>query len=159
MKDVIISIQGTQFLPDDDDPGTIELVTSGHMDSGSGDYILTYQENTDGEMPTRTTLLVGAGTVTLLRSGDINTQMVFEKGRRHLTYYDTTEGSLLVGILARQVESSLCEQGGRIDMIYDVEIDHALAGENRVTIDVRPSEGTTAPPPKSNGVFYDRYIN
>ena len=44
-------------------------------------------------------------------------------------------------------------------MVYDVEIDNALAGENRVVIDVRPGAGVPAPYSGTEGIFQDRYIN
>lgn len=160
MKNVIISIRGEQFDPEAGDSGLTQLVTDGQMDKRGGITLLTYREGAETGAPTLTTLMVDGGSVTLLRSGDVNTQMVFEKGRRHVTYYDTAEGSLTVGVVARQVEARLTGQGGRIKMVYNVEIDNTLAGENHVTIDIRPTPGAGPPrKPQPGGIFYDRYIH
>lgn len=137
-KSVIISIKGVQSL-DDSPPETVELVTEGRlMDLGDEGYTLTYQESEiTGLEGTLTTFQVEPDCITLLRVGEVNSQMVFQKGRRHFSMYDTPYGALAVGINTRRLRSSLSESGGEIDIDYAIEIDHAVAGENMFHINVR----------------------
>ena len=84
-NNVIISIQGKQsFEAQDDD--TIELVTEGCLEpDGDDGYTLSYQESElTGLEGTLTTFQIERDRVTLLRVGEVNSQMVFEEGRRHL---------------------------------------------------------------------------
>ena len=137
-KSVIISIRGTQTL-DDNPPETVELITEGQLiDCGEEGYTLTYQESElTGLEGTLTTFQIERDRVTLLRVGEVNSQMVFEEGRRHLSMYDTPYGALSVGINTRKMRAELDARGGSIEIDYAIEIDHALAGQNLFRIHVR----------------------
>ena len=137
-NNVIISIQGKQsFQAQEDD--TIELVTEGCLSpDGDGSYTLSYQESPlTGLEGTLTTFQIEPGRVTLLRVGEVNSQMVFEEGRRHLSMYDTPYGALSIGVNTRRMRSELGANGGSIEIDYAIEIDHALAGQNLFRIQVR----------------------
>ena len=77
--------------------------------------------------------------VTLLRMGNVSSEMVFEEGRRHMSLYSTPYGSMEVGILARKLRSTLDQNGGKLEINYDIEINHTLAGQSLFRIDVRES--------------------
>ena len=93
-NNVIISIKGKQSYEDMEDE-TIELVTEGRLDPvGTEGYTLSYQESElTGLEGTLTTFQIEPERITLLRIGEVNSQMVFEQGRRHLSLYDTPYGS------------------------------------------------------------------
>jgi len=137
-KSVIISVKGKQSFAGEDDE-TIELVTEGRLTrAGEGEYTLSYQESElTGLEGTLTTFQVERERVTLLREGEVNSQMVFEEGRRHLSMYDTPYGALTIGINTRRLRASLGENGGNIEIEYAIEIDHSLAGQNFFRIDVK----------------------
>lgn len=141
-KDVIISIRGTQAY-DDADPDCIELVTEGRLaDFGDGSYTLSYQESElTGLEGTLTTFQVEPHCITLLRMGMVNSQMVFQLGRRHFSMYETPYGALSVGVNTKKMKSSLTDEGGNIEIDYAIEIDHAVAGENFFRINVREASG------------------
>ena len=141
-KSVIISIRGTQAY-DDADPDCIELVTHGRLaDFGDGGYTLSYQESElTGLEGTLTTFQVEPDCITLMRVGGVNSQMVFQPGRRHFSMYDTPYGALSVGVNTKKMKSTLTEAGGEIEIDYAIEIDHALAGENFFRINVREAQG------------------
>ena len=139
-NNVIISIQGKQsFEAQDDD--TIELVTEGCLEpDGDDGYTLSYQESElTGLEGTLTTFQIERDRVTLLRVGEVNSQMVFEEGRRHLSMYDTPYGALSVGINTRKMRAELDARGGNIEIDYAIEnrpraggpepVPHPRAGE------------------------------
>ena len=137
-NNVIISIMGKQSFEDMDDE-TIELVTEGRLDDDGDDaYTLSYQESElTGLEGTLTTFQIEKGRITLLRIGEVNSQMVFEEGRRHLSMYDTPYGALSVGVSTRKMRASIGAAGGDIEIDYAIEIDHAVAGKNLFRINVR----------------------
>lgn len=158
--DVIISIQGRQFFGEMENDEPVELVTSGELVHTGNEYILTYRESDlTGFEGTVTTLMIDPARITLLRSGPVSTQMVFEEGRRHLSYYDTDGGALMVGVLARRVRAAMSDFGGDIEMEYTVEIDHELSGASEVKINVKEAGGKKAFDPKFPGIVYDRFAN
>lgn len=137
MSDVIISIRGKQTTADGGDE--MELVTPGRLEREAGGGItVSYQETElTGMEGTTTVVRVDGPCVTLLREGTINSQMVFEEGRRHLSMYETPYGSLSVGIDTRRMKSTLGERGGDLEIDYAIEIDNLLAGQNFFRMNVR----------------------
>ena len=137
-KNVIISIKGTQTY-ENAEPETIELVTEGRlMDCGDEGYTFSYQESElTGLEGTLTTFQVEPERITLMRMGMVNSQMVFQPGKRHFSMYDTPYGALSIGLNTRKMRSSLNQDGGEIEIDYAIEIDHAVAGESLFRIHVR----------------------
>ena len=137
-NNVIISIQGQQAY-ENQEKETIELVTEGRLEEdGDAGFTLSYQESElTGLEGTLTTFQIEKDRITLLRVGEVNSQMVFEEGRRHLSMYDTPYGALSVGISTRRMRYDLGNTGRSIEINYAIEIDHAVAGENLFRIQVR----------------------
>lgn len=134
---VILSIRGQQIFVGEE-PEVTELVTEGVLSRSGAGYTLRYQESElTGLEGTQTTFQIEDGRVTLLREGQVNSQMVFQEGRRHLSLYDTPYGSLSIGIDTRRMKVNLGETGGNIEINYAIEIDHAVAGENLFQIHVK----------------------
>lgn len=137
-KDVLISIQSTQQV--DGDRDEMELTTFGSYYEKNGKYYIVYQESeaTGFESDTTTTVKVeGENRVTMIRSGMQRSQLVMERGKRHLCHYGTEYGNIIIGVLTDQIVSSLKENGGRVDFNYTLDIDGALASENTVRINVK----------------------
>lgn len=138
---VIISIKGKQLF-EEAEPQVMELVTEGMLDETEEGYSLRYEESElTGLKGTTTVFQVEGPRVTLLRQGEVNSQMVFEEGRRHLSMYETPYGSLSVGINTRRMRTNLSRQGGDIEIDYAIEIDHAVTGKNLFQINVKKAPG------------------
>ena len=134
---VLLFIQGEQYY-DGVDPDSVELMTEGTMEVEGDTYRLTYQESElTGLEGTTTRLLIKNGQVTLLREGNINSQMVFEEGRRHLSMYETPYGALSIGVNTRRMRSTVDEAGGDLEIDYAIEIDNLVAGQNLFRMNVK----------------------
>ena len=139
-KEVVISIKGIQkyegALPD-----VVELVTEGRLAREGSSYTLSYQESElTGLEGTTTVLQVSEGQVTLLRQGEVNSVMVFEEGRQHVSVYETPAGTLAITINTRRLRSELDAQGGDIEIQYTIDVDRAATGLNLFHIHVsRPA--------------------
>ena len=142
-KNVVISIKGMQKY-EDADPDVIELVTAARLMRDDAGYTLTYQESElTGLEGTLTTIQVEeeGEQVTLMRAGEVNAQMVFQEGRRHLSMYNTPYGAMAIGVNTRHLLADLNDQGGDIEIDYAIEIDHAIAGRNIFRTKVKEAEG------------------
>ena len=135
---VIISIKGKQLYAESS-PDEMELVTSGTLNwDAQGGCTVSYQETElTGLEGTTTKLHIDGGRVTLLREGSINSQMVFEEGRRHLSMYETPYGALSIGVNTKRMRSTLNEAGGDLEIDYAIEIDNLLAGQNLFRMNVK----------------------
>ena len=97
MKDVIISIKGTQNDPNGGD-NVIELVTDGEFSYENGEGTLSYMESElTGLEGTRTSFTISPMGVVMVREGSLNSRMVFEEGRKHCFLYETPFGAATMG--------------------------------------------------------------
>lgn len=147
MKDVIISIRGTQhsYQPgeESDGPESVELVTDGRYEYGRDASWFTYQESEiTGMEGTVTTFRVEDGMVTLTREGAVNSQMLFQKGRKHVFLYDTPFGAMTMGVDTQQLRTETDEHGGQLDIVYSVDVDNVLLGRNTFRIDWKEKGGS-----------------
>lgn len=138
-ENVIISIKGSQ-LYEGQEPDVTELVTAGTLLREAEGYTIAYQESElTGLEGTTTKLRIEGGRVTLLREGSVNSQMIFEVGRKHLSMYETPYGSLAVGIDTRRMKNTVGDSGGELEIDYAIEIDNLLAGKSLFRLNVKKS--------------------
>jgi len=136
-KNVIISVKGTQ-LDMENEMNKLELVTEGKYYKKDNSYYVTYAETeVTGMEGTTTTLKIRDNTVTLMRFGIVNSQMVFEKGQKHVSYYDTAYGAFTVGVIANEVDVKIDDNSAEIKVGYQVEVDNNRTGLNNFSISVR----------------------
>lgn len=74
----------------------------------------------------------------MLRFGPMPSQLVIEKGVRHLCHYDTGYGSLSLGISADEIEPKLSTNGGSVRFSYMLDSDIENISKNSVEITVKP---------------------
>ncbi|WMJ22063.1 DUF1934 domain-containing protein [Paludicola sp. MB14-C6] len=136
-KNVFIKIKGIQQIEDDQD--VTELFTQGLLYKKNNNYYITYDESeTTGYEGSTTTLKVeGNDKVTLMRSGNVKSHLIIENGTRNVGHYGTNEGSLMVGVYTKQMDSNLNENGGDIYFRYALDINSTLISENEVFINVK----------------------
>lgn len=143
-KPVIISIKGEQNSGDGPEE-IIELVTQGVLTGEEGNYSLTYPESElTGLEGTVTTFHIEKDRITLLREGALNTQMVFQEGKKHFSLYDTPFGGLMLGVKTRKAHSSIGQSGGALLIRYGLEVDNQDISEN--FFDIRVTEPGQALP-------------
>ncbi len=144
VSDVLISISTLQSY-EGCDPNRVELVTQGTLvDHGSKNYDLTYYDTLSGEIGTKNTFQITPKRVTLLRSGDIFSQMIFQEGLRHHSLYTTPQGDMDLGIAASSVYSTIDSAGGKLEIDYTIDINHMLTGQSSFRIDVRQAPHSPA---------------
>lgn len=136
MKNVIISIVGTQSQ--EDGLESIELVTDGQYSFSDGSSVLSYMESEiTGMDGTKTTFEVGKDLVTMIREGSINSQMTFEKGKKHFFLYETPYGAATLGVDTQRLKTVFGENGGDMELEYALDIDNMRLGINAFKIHVK----------------------
>lgn len=134
---VIISVEGTQrFIGEEKQ--TVQIVTEGLMKTVGDTVYLSYEESeVTGMEGTTTTFAVKKDHVTLTRTGTVESEMVFEKGKKNISLYNMGFGALTIGIKARRLKNELGPDGGRLEISYGIEIEQQAQGLNSFIIDVR----------------------
>lgn len=134
---VVLSIQGRQTYADQE-PDTIELVTDGTMEFRDGGWDITYEESAlTGLEGVTTTFRVEPGKVSLIRTGKLNSQMVFQEGGAHDSLYQMDFGALMLTVKATRVFYDIVPDGGTIDLTYDIDIENSAAGVIDYHLDIR----------------------
>ncbi len=136
-RDAILSIQGCQTYADQE-PEIIELVTEGTMDFRDGGWDISYEETAlTGMEGVTTTFRVEPGRVILRRQGTLQSEMVFEEGVSHDSLYQMSFGALLMTVKATFLFYDIVEDGGTIDLSYNIDIENTEAGVIDYHLDIR----------------------
>ena len=136
-KAVILSIRGCQRY-EDQEADTIELVTEGTLKQVENGWEVCYEESDlTGLQGVTTTFRVEGKTITLVRTGKLNSTMVFEEGMIHDSLYQIEFGALMLTVCAKKVESNITPEGGVIDLVYSIEVEHSAAGTIEYHLDMK----------------------
>jgi len=136
-RNVVLSIRGRQTYADQE-PEVIELVTEGTMTFRNGGWDISYEETAlTGVEGVTTTFRVEPGKVVLTRTGKLRSEMVFEEGVPHDTLYQMAFGTLMMTVKATFVFFDIVEDGGTIDLSYNLDIENTEAGVIDYHLDIR----------------------
>jgi len=134
-KDIMIKLQGSQNVASQNSE-TIELTTCGTIEYVENGCKITYEETElTGMQGTTTSIIVEkTGKITLNRTGTTNSCLVFEEGKKNLSYYDTDVGAFSISVYANYLEADINEDGGSIEIDYVLEVNGNFAGQNEISI-------------------------
>ena len=137
-QQVVLSIQGKQAYLDEE-PEIIELVTEGSLDTLVDGWDLSYEESDlTGMAGVTTTFRIRGNQVTLTRTGNLHSEMVFQPGYVHESLYRMEFGALMLRVCATKVECKIGSEGGTVDLSYSIEIEHSAAGVIDYHLEIRP---------------------
>ncbi len=138
MKKVYISIVGTSTVCGDEAGDKTELVTEGEYVVRNGKYLLRYKEHLAEEGgECNTVIKIDKSSVVMARTGNINTQMIFEKGKRHMSHYETPLGSFTIGVGTDLLNICVDENGGEVEIKYNLDINSSALVENYLHLNIR----------------------
>lgn len=144
-RDVLVTISGlqTDVVPreeTDDEP--IEVVTAANYFYKNGKHYLIYEEVTEGfpGVTKNKIKVANTETVEILKSGNVNTHMLFQKGKDSMTYYDTPYGKMLVGIHTTDVQVEETENFIRILIMYGLDVNHEPLADCEIRITVQSKD-------------------
>ena len=136
-RDVMITVNSRQEHPDKD-TDVFNFITEGTYYKEGDNYYITYNESyLTGMDGTTTTLKVEPDAVTLIRSGNVSSLMVFKKGRKHTSEYSTEYGTFEVGVTAQKVSVNMNDLGGNIDVEYFIEVNNQLTSFTTLKVKVQ----------------------
>ena len=135
MEKIMINIDGTQNFGNGE-ANNVELTTEGELSVSTDSYTLKYKESelTGMEGTTTEITVENNGIVNLVRIGTVNSNLVFEEGKRHLSYYDTNDGAFSIGVFASYVDTVLERNYGEISITYAMDVDDKPIGENEIRV-------------------------
>ena len=139
-QEVVLSLRGRQSY-DGQEPDEIELVTEGTMEFRDGGWDISYAESElTGLAGVTTTFRGEPDKVTLTRSGNLRSEMVFQKGVPHESLYQMAFGALMITVQATFLYFDILPDGGTIDLSYTIDIENTEAGVIDYHLDIRAKE-------------------
>ncbi len=139
-KDIIIKIKGKQTYPDGE---CVETVTeaSGEYYLRNGSHYVMYEEQEAGfTQSSKCMLKIHEQGVELTKKGLVQSKMVFEEGKLHMTEYRTPFGVIMMGVQTRQV-SMLEEENTLVArMEYALEANEEHMADCQITITIKGKE-------------------
>ncbi|MBQ7637592.1 MAG: DUF1934 domain-containing protein [Clostridia bacterium] len=134
-KDRVIRITDTQTTAEGEDG--VEVTTMGHFRGSEDDYTLSFEENFGDGLKSSTRISVkGQKTASIMRTGDICSEITVEPGKRHSCRYTTPYGDMFIGVFAQNVFSSVSPKGGQLEMTYTVDCNGSLIAKKQMIIKV-----------------------
>ena len=132
-KDAVIRIFSLQRTENGDNSSEMSVV--GTLLYEDEKTIIEYIENNEETGPEETTITVSDNdTVSIVRHGQFSSEMMVEKGKRHLTFYRTPYGELTMGIYGTQVDFSKDEKGATLKLKYELDFNNGFVSENTMKI-------------------------
>ncbi len=139
-KQVLVSITGwTRENDVQDDP--MRLLTTGTLTGEKDAWRIDYTETEPDDGETHfVTLTMGKGVVTMERSGQFATSMVFDQGRRFEGSYRTPFGDLAMGVYPTQVKYQVDrDHTGEVNLTYQLDLQGQFAAMHELRIRFCPA--------------------
>lgn len=146
MKDITIKIVGKQF--DGDEVGNeMVFVSDGKLYNRAGAHYLVYDDSEMfGFAGTRTRLKITEDSVRMKRMGGksedgfderLESEMVFQEGKRFQSVYATPYGAIGMEVLTRNLKNELDAEGfGKVSLDYVISFQGAGEGRNELDIEI-----------------------
>lgn len=140
-KDVLVTIAGLQYEIDSEEP--IEVITVGQYFCKNEKHYVLYDEILE-EMNEvcKNRIKISGDTVEILKTGASNVHMVFELGKKNLTYYNTPFGNLLIGIDTTKIVCSETEEAIELSIEYGLEVNYSHVSDCSITVKVAPKKSS-----------------
>ena len=133
---VILSIVGTQSNGPSQD--SVEMLTEANLEQFGNITDIRYKEPDENGFENCLTHIraIGENCVTITRSGQYASQLILEKGQRHLNHYDMGFGQLVMGVSTSRIQNTLLPSGGELVVHYTLEMNHSLVSNNRFVLKI-----------------------
>ncbi len=136
-KEVVIDVR-SEHAYDEEGTDSLEFSTDGMYRFEDGFARLWYWETEVTGLPgTRTSIEIGPESVTVDRMGTVTSRMEFKEGLRNFFPFETPYGLATMGMDTRSIRSSFDEHGGRMELDYVLDLEHAAAVRNKFHLQVR----------------------
>ncbi len=135
-KDVLLTLRDAHIV--DDARESYEMTTRGVFCGNDDNYTIEYDEQYDELRGCHTVLSVkNKKCVSIVRTGSYSSEMMIEQGKRHNCNYLTPYGSMLIGIAAQKVKSTVVDGCGVLELKYTIDFYGGVASENEMEITVK----------------------
>lgn len=135
-RDVLIRISGARDSGSDQED--VEMITTGDYFLKDGKHYIIYEEiEEDSKQITKNTIKVAPDSLDIIKRGNTNTHMIFQKNKKNISCYMTPFGELVVGIHTNEVHVEEEEDVLKVDIQYALDINYEHVSNCNITIQVK----------------------
>lgn len=136
-KDVLIHVRGLQMVGEEGGE-PVEIVVPGEYYFRNGSHYLRYEELfEDFQKPTINYIKISSKGMEVRKKGVVNTHMVFEQGKKTMTYYTTPIGTIQMGISATSLSLQEKEDGLAMQVEYALDMNERFAADCYLVVQVQ----------------------
>lgn len=140
-KDVLIHVRGLHVLDADGDQEPIEMVVPGQYYYKNGSHYLRYEEiMEDFKEATVNYIKMSPTGVEVRKKGLVNVHMVFEQGKKNMTYYTTPFGTIQMGIAATNLDLEESEENLNMKVDYALDMNEQHVADCYLAIQAQPKD-------------------
>lgn len=138
-QDVLVAIAGLQYEVDAEE--AVEVISPGKYRKIENTHYISYEETmvsdevNEGGV-SKNLLKISPDLIELSKKGYSNVNMVFETGKKTVTYYNTPFGNLLIGIYTTNIKITEKEEGLIAAIRYSLEMNYEHVSDCNITIKV-----------------------
>lgn len=150
-KEVLIHMKSRQFPVDPEQPQDepLELITAGEYFFRNGTHYVLYDEMMEGfTEPAHNMMKVRPGMMEVRKKGVVNVNMIFEKDKKNIAYYQTPMGTIEMDISATRVMTKENEKS------IEIQAEYALGMNGSAVADCVMQIRVTSQGDKENTMFF-----
>ena len=134
-KEVLLALKGLQFAMDEEGAQALETITPAEYYKKNDSHYVIYDEVTEGFRDTTKNIIKFTGSqMEVTKKGLVNVHMVFEQGKKNMTFYSTPYGTLQMGIAATGLELEEKEDGINMKVDYALEMNEEHVADCYLTV-------------------------
>jgi Uncharacterized protein conserved in bacteria len=139
-NDVLVSVKGLQFA-DNTEQGEVEVITPGSYYYKNGKHFVVYEETLEGEIkPKKNIIKASKEALEIVQKGSYSTNMLFEKNKKNLSFYNTPYGGVSIGITATNLRVKEEADSIGIHVEYALEVNQEYLADCTVSIDIKSKD-------------------
>ena len=140
-KDVLIHVRGLHMLDNEGGEEPVEVVVPGQYYFRNGSHYLRYEELAeDFSEPTINYIKMSPSGMEVRKKGLVNVHMVFEQGKKNMTYYTTPYGTIQMGIAATSLELAENETGLNMTVDYSLDMNEEHVADCSLSIQAQSKD-------------------
>ena len=138
-KEVLIHVRGLHMMEEDGEQEPVEIVVPGEYYFRNGSHYLRYEEILeDFSEPKKKKKKISPKGIEVRKKGIVNVHMVFEQGKKNMTYYTTPYGTIEMGIAATNMNLKEDESGLNMKVDYALDMNQEHVADCCLAIQAQP---------------------
>ncbi len=140
-KDVLITIAGLQIDLNEDEP--VEVLSVGEYYYRNGKHYALYDEymsdeQYDGREICKNTIKITDNQIEIVKKGPVNVHMIFELGKKNISFYSTPFGEISIGIYTTSMEVHESEGEIKAKLNYSLDMNNSHVSDCYITVSINP---------------------